>query len=72
MTLTTHFVRRGMEAAHHMHGMMSSDPDDSQPGDGRSPQVNPVAALIFFLTGLLFMILLFSVRPPFLESSHHH
>ena len=67
MTLTSHFVRRGMEAAHgmHKHGMMagsgSDDGSHGKPGDGHPLQIPPVAALVFFLSGLLAIIIMFCV-----------
>merc|ERR1711939_1120202 len=67
MTLTSHFVRRGMEAAHgmHKHGMMagsgSDDGSHGKPGDGHPLQIPPVAALVFFLSGLLAIIIMFCI-----------
>lgn len=71
MTLSTNvFFRRGMEAAHSMHGMMhSAETEPDQPGDG-SPKVPALAALIFALTVLVCVFLLFSVSsPPFYPSA---
>lgn len=56
MTPLNHFVRRAMHATQGVHSMMSD-----HTGDGTPQQVSPIAALIFFLTVLLFAGLLFSV-----------
>ncbi|KAK5467083.1 hypothetical protein LTS15_000053 [Exophiala xenobiotica] len=64
MTLTSHFVRRGMEAAHgmHKHGMMAGSGSESDDGsNGHPPQISPVAALVFFLSGLLAIIIMFCI-----------
>jgi hypothetical protein len=64
MTLTSHFVRRGMEAAHgmHKHGMIAGSGSESDDGSHvHPPQIPPVAALVFFLSGLLAIIIMFSV-----------
>ncbi|EXJ57635.1 hypothetical protein A1O7_07984 [Cladophialophora yegresii CBS 114405] len=58
MTLSTHIVRRGMEYAHN--GMLAAT-EIQQPNDGNSTQVSPIAALIFLLTGLALILVLFSV-----------
>ena len=61
MTLTTHLLRRSMHAAHSMHAtannMHSAKPHHPDP----EHHISPLAALIFFLTGLVFLVLLFSV-----------
>jgi len=57
MPLVEHIFRRGLDAAHGMHGMMS----DSDQGGEKPIHVSPIAALIFFVTSLVFIILIFSV-----------
>jgi len=59
MPLSTYIVRRGIEAAHH--GMLAATSEPEQPGDGKVTPISPFAALIFLLSGLVFMFLLFSV-----------
>ncbi|EXJ67626.1 uncharacterized protein A1O5_08972 [Cladophialophora psammophila CBS 110553] len=59
MSLSTHLVRRGFDVAHH--GMVAATAGPEQPGEGESPQVSPLAALIFLLSGLICVGLLFSV-----------
>lgn len=70
MTLSTHLLRRGIEAAHGMHGMMSAkDEGHGQPGDDHPGHVPALAALIFFVTAMSFIALLFGVSMPCLASS---
>jgi hypothetical protein len=65
MSLSTHLARRGLEAVRGMHGMMSEGPDGSDGHHGKHEvQIPPGPALIFFLTGLVFVALFFCVRPP--------
>jgi hypothetical protein len=59
MTPLNHFVRRTMHATQGVHSMMSDHTGDGH--DGTPQQVSPIAALIFFVTVLLFAGLLFSV-----------
>ncbi|KEF60500.1 uncharacterized protein A1O9_02061 [Exophiala aquamarina CBS 119918] len=57
MSLSQNLVRRGLDAAHGMHGMMSG----SDQGDKKPVHVSPIAALIFFLTALSMVALVFSI-----------
>lgn len=57
MPLVEHIFRRGLSAAHGMHGMMS----DSDQGGEKPIPPSPIATLVFFLTALVPIILIFSV-----------
>ncbi|KIX03536.1 uncharacterized protein Z518_07089 [Rhinocladiella mackenziei CBS 650.93] len=62
MTLTTHLVRRGMDAVHNVHGMMSDlDGSHGHPGKDKPTKVPLGAVLTFFLTGLMFIVFLFCI-----------
>ncbi|EXJ90206.1 hypothetical protein A1O1_03305 [Capronia coronata CBS 617.96] len=63
MTLTTHILRRGLEAAHGIHGAMSdADQGDDGHSGGEAPsRVSPWAALLFFLTAVILMAALFCI-----------
>jgi len=56
MTLSTHLLRRGFEATRD--GVLAAT---SEAGDGDVAQISPIAALIFLLSGLFFVFLIFSV-----------
>ncbi|KIV95010.1 hypothetical protein PV10_02718 [Exophiala mesophila] len=60
MTLTTHLLRRSMHAAHSMH-TTANNMHSGKPHPDPEHHISPLAALIFFLTGLVFLILLFSI-----------
>lgn len=57
MPLVEHIFRRGIHAAHSMHGMMS----DSDQGDEKPIQVSPIALLVLFATSLVFILFIFGV-----------
>ncbi|KIW23967.1 uncharacterized protein PV07_09709 [Cladophialophora immunda] len=59
MSLSTHLVRRGMEAAHR--GMVAATAGSDQPAGGDAPRVSPLAGMVFILSSLIFLVLLFSV-----------
>ncbi|KAI1628287.1 hypothetical protein EDD37DRAFT_302949 [Exophiala viscosa] len=62
MTFSTQLLRRGIEAAHDVHGLLSAkEGGHGQPGDDEPPHVPALAALLFFATGLLFIALLFGI-----------
>jgi len=69
MTLSSHIVRRGIEAAH---GLVSkSDGEQGKPGGDESPQIPAGAALIFILTGMLFLALMFCVSCAWVNDLIH-
>ncbi|KIW80794.1 hypothetical protein Z517_07411 [Fonsecaea pedrosoi CBS 271.37] len=59
MSLSTHLIRRGIEAAHH--GMVAAAGSSDQPAGGETPRISPLAAMIFVFSSLAFIVLLFSV-----------
>ncbi|OAP56548.1 hypothetical protein AYL99_09727 [Fonsecaea erecta] len=59
MSLSTHLVRRGVEVAHR--GIVAATTGLDQPSGGDTPRISPLAGLIFVLSSLVFIALLFSV-----------
>lgn len=57
MTISTHILRRGMEAAH---GMMAASSEPDQPDNGEV-QISPIAGLIFLASTMAMLFVLFSV-----------